>query len=121
VSAGWYVLGAVLFVIGAFVILVVCCSAKMAGPDTAECDRYPLRSNIGPDAPPIDRDLVLARAAGVDVTEPADSGLAGEVEGYLRDLSPLPPPIVPGREWPVRHGEPAPGRPEGRCIYPRNP
>lgn len=90
--------------VGSAAIALVTAAARIDGPDTDERDPH---------------------------DEPADSGLAGEVEGWLRDLTPEPPPIirpvatppppaVSDYAGPVRLGEPASGRPEGICRY-RNP
>lgn len=78
-------LGAFLVLAGMAALLVVIGSARINGPDTDQRDPYD--------------ELAVAHAAGVvRSAEPADSGLAGEVEGWLRDLTPEPPPIVPGRD-----------------------
>jgi hypothetical protein len=113
------ILGGGLILLGAFALLVVCCSAKLAGPDTDQRDPYQLAGRPS-DAPALDLDLALARAAGADVTPDGSHDLLSDVddarctdevlwlfeqmpEAELLGLEPdaqgdvLPPPVVPGR------------------------
>ena len=98
---------------GTFALLVVFCSARLAGPDTAERDPYGVADRPS-DAPAVDLDLALARDAGVDATPDgshenrSDVDQAAEIV-QLYEMCPwavlldqgddlLAPPVIRGRD-----------------------